>query len=127
MAKEKDTSHCTQCNAQCCRHVALSIDRPTTKRDYDHVRWYLFHDKVTVFIDHEDNWFIQFAADCEHILPDNRCGIYATRPRICKDYPGRDELCEGETEEPAFTEKFTEAAEFEEWLTKKSIAWKWKS
>jgi Fe-S-cluster containining protein len=24
--------------------------------------------------------------DCKHLLPDNRCGNYADRPHVCRDY-----------------------------------------
>ena len=30
---------------------------------------------------------------CPHLQPDNRCGIYQTRPQICRDYAA-DALCE---------------------------------
>jgi uncharacterized protein len=30
---------------------------------------------------------------CEHLLPDNLCAVYESRPRICRDYAA-DWLCE---------------------------------
>lgn len=30
---------------------------------------------------------------CPHLTPDNRCGIYEDRPKVCRDY-GADELCD---------------------------------
>ena len=30
---------------------------------------------------------------CEHLLADNRCGVYEDRPKICRDYAA-DWLCE---------------------------------
>jgi Fe-S-cluster containining protein len=33
---------------------------------------------------------------CQHLQSDNRCGIYATRPQVCRDYS--TENCEFEDE-----------------------------
>jgi Fe-S-cluster containining protein len=127
MTKMPPHSPCVTCNAQCCRHVALSIDKPTTKRDYDHIRWYLNHEHVTVFIDHDHNWFLQFISDCKKLNHDNQCTIYDTRPKICREYPGRNELCEGETNDLPHSQFFSSQTEFEEWLDAQKIDWRFKT
>lgn len=76
---------CEHCTGYCCRYIALPIDTPTDRADFDFVRWYLLHEGVAVFVE-EGNWYITFTTNCRHLLPDNRCGIYATRPKICRDY-----------------------------------------
>jgi hypothetical protein len=76
---------CEHCTAACCRYVALPIEEPVTRSDFEDVRWYLIHDNVSVFVEDGD-WYISFATPCRHLLDDHRCGIYHTRPKICRDY-----------------------------------------
>lgn len=40
---------------------------------------------------------------CPHLLPNNRCGVYENRPRICRDYQP-DELCR-QIEAPTLDER----------------------
>lgn len=76
---------CEHCTAVCCRYVALPIDEPTTRGEFDDVRWYLLHENVSVFVE-DGEWYISFATPCRHLQPDHRCGIYQTRPSICRKY-----------------------------------------
>ena len=76
---------CEHCAAACCRYLALPLDRPGSRRDYDDIRWYLMHRGVSVFVEDGD-WYIQYQTACKHIGPDNRCTIYETRPHICREY-----------------------------------------
>lgn len=87
MKSEVPTSECLcdYCNAKCCRYFALPIDIPTTQQDFDYIRWYLLHDKATVFVDDGD-WYLLVHTVCKHLQPNNLCGIYLTRPQICRDY-----------------------------------------
>ncbi|MFQ5415042.1 MAG: YkgJ family cysteine cluster protein [Phycisphaerae bacterium] len=80
---------CEHCAAACCRYLALPIDKPTSRRDYDDIRWYLMHHGVSLFVEDGD-WYIQFQTTCKNLGPDNLCGIYASRPEICSEYePGQ--------------------------------------
>jgi Fe-S-cluster containining protein len=76
---------CSYCTAKCCRYFALAIDTPTTWRDFDNIRWFMFHGRVSLFVD-KKVWYLVVHEACKHLQPDNRCGTYATRPRICRDY-----------------------------------------
>ncbi len=76
---------CDYCTAKCCRYFALPIETPTERKDFDYIRWYLLHDAATVFVD-ESDWYILVHTRCKHFQSDNRCGIYHTRPQICRDY-----------------------------------------
>ncbi len=78
-------SLCDSCAALCCRYFALEIDPPESVVDYDNIRWYLMHEHVVVFIE-EGHWYLGVLTRCKHLQPDNRCGIYETRPRICRTY-----------------------------------------
>lgn len=76
---------CDHCTARCCRYFALPIDTPETWEEFDYVRWYMLHGRVAVFVEN-GNWFLMVFGDCKHIEADYRCGIYHTRPQICRDY-----------------------------------------
>jgi uncharacterized protein len=78
-------SLCDYCTAKCCRYFALPIDTPTTERDFDFVRWYLVHESASLFTE-DETWYLLVHTQCKHLLADNRCGIYETRPQICRDY-----------------------------------------
>ena len=76
---------CTYCTAKCCRYFALPIETPTTREDFDHLRWYMMHGPVSVFVDGE-TWFLMVQGDCKHLQANNRCGNPDDRPRICRSY-----------------------------------------
>lgn len=118
---------CEKCTAQCCRHIAIEIDKPTTKKEYDYIRWYLLHKDVSVFIDNNKGWFIKFQTPCEKISDDNNCGYYEERPKICRDYPGEDEACEFEGEDDYYIEMFDTEEEFLDYLDSKRKKWEYKN
>ena len=76
---------CDHCTAKCCRYFALPIDTPTTRKDFDFIRWYLLHDRATVFTE-DETWYLLVHTVCRHLQENNLCGIYETRPQICRDY-----------------------------------------
>jgi len=80
-----DDNLCEHCTAKCCRYFALPIDTPEDWRDFEYIRWYLLHDRATVFVD-EGDWYLMVHTTCKHLQADNRCGIYETRPQICREY-----------------------------------------
>ena len=115
---------CFNCG-KCCRHVALEIDVPDSKEDYEDIYWYLLHENVCVFVtenddedsDEEESWYVEFLAKCKALKNDNLCGIYEKRPRICANYdPDQCVSSEGESEEIA---RFNDENEFIEYLREK--------
>lgn len=84
---------CDYCSAKCCRYFALPFDRPTTWKEFDQMRWFLLHERAAVFVEKGD-WYVLVYNVCRHLQADNRCGIYETRPQICRDYSTRN--CEYE-------------------------------
>ena len=53
------------------------------------------HQGVIVFVEDGD-WYIQFQTRCKNLALDNRCGIYGTRPAICREYePGECDYAGG--------------------------------
>ena len=80
---------CSYCTGKCCRYFALPIDTPQTWEDYDHIRWYMMHGRVSIFVE-DETWYLTVHADCQHLQDDHRCGIYEQRPRICRSYTTKD-------------------------------------
>ena len=68
---------------------ALPIDEPESHEDFQFIRWYLLHEAATVFTE-DDTWYLLVHTVCKHLGEDNRCGIYETRPQICRDYTTDD-------------------------------------
>ena len=125
-AKQARKSLCQQCGARCCRYVATQVDTPTCKRDYDHIRWYLAHRNVGVFIDHEHDWYIEFETPCDALQDDKLCANYSDRPLICRDHGDGGEGCEFTDETPPYHRRFDTPSEFEEYLASRGIDWRWK-
>lgn len=90
---------CAGCS-YCCEYVALELDYPTTVRDFDNIYWYLIHKDVWVYIDHENDWYVQFNSPCEK-LEGHLCGHYPERPQMCREYAVKEcsRYGEGESEE----------------------------
>lgn len=76
---------CEHCTAACCRYIALPIETPTERSDFDDIRWYLLHENISVFVE-DGAWYISMLTSCRHAQADGRCTIYARRPRICRKY-----------------------------------------
>lgn len=65
------------------------MDEPTEQRDFDFMRWFLMHERAAVFTE-DNNWYLVVHTNCKHLQPDHRCGIYLTRPEICREYSTKD-------------------------------------
>jgi len=111
---------CHDCTARCCKYFALEIDPPRTPQDHDFIRWYLLHQHVVVWMQEKD-WFLEVRTPCRHLQSDNSCGIYHTRPQICRDYgwPEKDkpaeDPCEYFTGEGGYDLFFDSAEAFDAW------------
>ena len=79
---------CVGCD-HCCRYVTIAIPTPRSRSDFDNIRWYVLHQNVSVLMDFEGTWFVQFDTPCAW-LKDGRCSHYALRPEICRDYDPSD-------------------------------------
>lgn len=109
-------SLCDQCAGLCCRYFALPIDNPKTARQYDDIRWYLCHENVVIFIE-KKQWYIGIMSRCKNLLPDNRCGIYHTRPEICREYT--TDNCDYHGGEYNFERLFTSAEQLQRYAEEK--------
>ena len=86
---------CDSCDGKCCRYFALEIDKPTTKRDFDDIRWYLAHEHIRVFVE-DGSWYLEVQNCCRHLDASSRCRIYDQRPALCREHS--TENCEGQSE-----------------------------
>ena len=106
---------CATCGGKCCKHVAVPIDKPTSKGDFDDIRWDLGQKNVLVFVE-EGEWYICFLTPCEFMTKEFACGIYETRPQICRDY--ESETCERHGEGDPYEQKFETMDEIDEFAQK---------
>lgn len=97
---------CSYCTAKCCGYFALQIDTPTSRTDFDSIRWYMLHGRVSIFVDDGD-WYLMVHSVCDKLRDDYMCGIYEDRPQICRDYT--TDNCE--YEDNTCYEKFFETPE----------------
>jgi Fe-S-cluster containining protein len=103
---------CEYCTAKCCRYFALPIDTPSERRDLEFIRWYLLHDRATIFVENQD-WYLLVYTTCRHLEHDNRCGIYDTRPPICREYSTKN--CEYE-DDSTYDRYFERAEQVSEYI-----------
>ncbi len=80
---------CEYCTAKCCRYFALPLETPKTYKDFDDLRWYMLHGNISIFVESK-TWYLMVNNNCRHLMHDNRCGIYETRPNICRNYSTKD-------------------------------------
>jgi hypothetical protein len=85
---------CSFCKGStCCTYVTHQIDTPRSMEDFDMLLWQISHVNTQAYKD-EDGWFLLVNNTCTHLQPDGRCGIYETRPQVCRDHSNKD--CEFE-------------------------------
>ncbi len=107
---------CNKCTGLCCRYLALPIDTPTSKADYDDIRWYLAHKGISIFVEKGD-WYINIDNPCKYLTSNHRCSIYEKRPRICRTYKHKD--CEFHNGDYDYKLYFKSMEQLEDYLAQK--------
>lgn len=115
---------CDKCAALCCRYIALPIDNPDCAKDFDNIRWYLIHQNMVVFIE-KKQWYLGVLNRCKHLQDDNRCGIYETRPNICRKYT--TDNCDYHGGEYDYEKLFTSAEDLQDYAAEQLAKIKAKS
>lgn len=83
---------CSLCHgSKCCTYITQQINTPTSMSDFDTLLWQLAHHDVQAYKD-EDGWFLLVNTRCRHLVDGAGCGIYDTRPQICRDHS--NDYCE---------------------------------
>jgi Fe-S-cluster containining protein len=83
--QSKKVHSCSKCSAICCQYVAIEIDKPTTRGDFEDIRWYIAHQDIWVFVEGEE-WYVCIERPCKFLSKNNKCTMYENRPRICRKY-----------------------------------------
>lgn len=86
---ETKCSFCTR--SICCTYTTQQIDTPRSMEDFDHMAWQLAHENMQAYKD-DDGWFLLINNRCRFLKPEGGCGIYETRPQVCRDYD--NDFCE---------------------------------
>jgi Fe-S-cluster containining protein len=96
--------------------VAVGINAPTKPRYATDILWYLYHEKVKVYLDGDGEWCVMFESRCRNLGDDLLCAVYEDRPHICRAFDNK--TCDvNSTEGEAIT--FIEPRQFLDWLEKK--------
>ncbi|MBU2052776.1 MAG: YkgJ family cysteine cluster protein [Nanoarchaeota archaeon] len=77
---------CKSCEGDCCKYIAIEIDVPETKEDFENIKWFVCHENVNVYVNEEGEWYVEFITPCEFLGENNKCKIYDKRPKICRGY-----------------------------------------
>lgn len=107
-------SLCSHCTAKCCKYFALPLEEPTDWEDYSHMRWFLLHEHASIFTE-DGSWYLMVQTRCKMLRHDNLCGVYETRPHVCREYSTdnceyEDDWCyERYFETPEQVEEYAEA------------------
>jgi len=127
MKKKKFSFHppCDTCGGKCCEYIAIEIGRPTTKTDFDNIRWYLTHKNVNIFVDHDKKWHVEFRTPCEKLTKNKKCLMYENRPQICRKHGNKEQECE--YYDSPYTLYISSIKDFEAYLQNKGIDWKFKT
>lgn len=86
---ENKCSFCTE--SKCCTYVTQEIDAPRSMRDFDHLLWQVAHLNLQIYKD-DDGWFLLINNACRHLQADGGCGVYETRPIVCREHD--NDYCE---------------------------------
>ena len=122
--EEYEALPCVECQAKCCRYVAIEIDTPTTKKQYEDIRWYLLHENVSVFVDHNHCWHVEFKTRCRALGDDHCCHEYETRPQLCRDHGWPIGSCE--FFDSPYKYRFQSLEEFETHMDRRKPGWRYK-
>jgi len=113
---------CSFCpGSRCCTYFTQQVETPRSKYDFEHLLWQISHENVNVYKD-EDGWYLMFRSQCTHLQTDGRCGIYETRPEICRVY--ENDYCEyDEPAEEGFEMFFADYAALHKYCKKRFKKW----
>ena len=79
---------CTDC-AKCCTYVGVGIATPNRARYATDLLWSLSHEHVYVYVDGNKEWSVHFETRCRNLGDDLLCGIYETRPHLCRNFDNK--------------------------------------
>ncbi len=104
---------CSGC-ITCCTYITVEIDAPRSAWEYDQWIWALHHERVSLFLEKPERWFLQFDTRCERLDDRGRCSIYGRHPVLCRSYDPRS--CERRLPLGDITATFRTADALETWI-----------
>lgn len=110
---------CKDCQGICCKHVAIQLDTPEDLDDFEDIKWYVAHKNIRVWIDSENDWYVEFITPCKFLKADFMCGYYEGRPKICRSYS--EETCVGPKNDHEAKVFFESIHDVEDWIMKHNI------
>lgn len=114
---------CARCQgAVCCTYLTQQLKTPRSMEDFDLLLWQLAHRDTQAYKD-EDGWFLLVNHPCRHLLADGRCGIYDTRPQVCRDHSTDDCEVDGPAGPADFELFFPDHESLEAYCRKKFKNW----
>ena len=80
--KKNNSDTCAECGSKCCKFILLE----TNKTDKYKIEFWEAQGNEKL---KETNTTVIYAqkSPCQHINEEGKCGIYDTRPQLCKDFP----------------------------------------
>jgi uncharacterized protein len=119
MTAENKCSFCKQ--SICCTYITQQLDTPRSMRDFDHLLWQTAHKDIQIYKD-EDGWFLVVNNKCTHLQADGGCGVYETRPIVCREHD--NDFCEYDAPaEDGFELFFDSYASLEKYCKKRFKNW----
>lgn len=122
MAKKRILS-CADCG-DCCTYIAIEIDTPASKTAFSDLFWHLLHENVSIYIDHDRKWHLEFQTLCKGLDENKRCTLYEDRPLVCRKYS--IDSCTRHTKGEYYLYKFNTPEELKKYLDRKKIDYTFK-
>lgn len=114
---------CSFCRGRtCCTYLTQQIDSPRSIEDFDLLLWQLSHHNTQLYKD-SDGWFLLINNSCRHLQADGGCGIYDTRPQVCRDHDNDDCEFEGPCGHDDFEEFFPDYESLVAYCRKRFKSW----
>ncbi len=107
-----DACLCDFCVGKCCRYFSLPIISPTRRAHYNEIKKYLDYGKTLVYVE-KGTWYLVVMTICKYLTKENRCGVYWTRPKVCREYTTAD--CEYDSDW-SFDKVFENSAQLDEYV-----------
>src|SRR2546430_2043522 len=87
--------------------ICVPIAPPESKWQYGQVRWMLLHEGISVYVDHDNDWYLEVQTRCGELTEKNLCRSYLERPKLCEEYS--PERCQVWNPEPPSKMEFKTA------------------
>jgi Fe-S-cluster containining protein len=113
---------CGKCTGSiCCTYITHELKTPRTKAEFDYLLWQVSHDHVAVYRDNSA-WYLMVSGKCSHLVePGGLCGIYETRPQICRDHSNKH--CDYDEQDLEYEDYFDNYEALLKYCKKRFKAW----